>query len=85
MSDDFQVFYGDIERTAIKRYIVQLHVDLDVLDQSVMPAVDSPGSPGLTFAQLRSLLARLYRSGRVTGATSRSTIRFAIRKIVMQH
>lgn len=28
---------------------VWVHVDLDVLDQSVMPAVDSPGSPGLTF------------------------------------
>jgi len=48
---------------------VWLHVDLDVLDQSVMPAVDSPGSPGLTFAQLRTLLSRLYRSQRVAGAT----------------
>lgn len=48
---------------------VWLHVDLDVLDQAVMPAVDSPGSPGLTFAQLRSLLAQLYRSERITGAT----------------
>jgi arginase len=48
---------------------VWLHVDLDVLGQAVMPAVDSPGSPGLTFAQLRTLLTRLYRSERVTGAT----------------
>jgi len=48
---------------------VWLHVDLDVLDQSVMPAVDSPGSPGLTFAQLRFLLARLHLSERVAGAT----------------
>ena len=48
---------------------VWLHVDLDVLDQHVMPAVDSPGTPGLTFAELRSLLARLYRSERVVGAT----------------
>jgi arginase family enzyme len=31
-----------------------LHVDLDVLDRSAMPAVDSPGTPGLTFAQLRT-------------------------------
>lgn len=46
-----------------------LHVDLDVLDQSVMPAVDSPGTPGLTFVQLRTLLSRLYRSERVAGAT----------------
>lgn len=46
-----------------------LHVDLDVLDQSVMPAVDSPGTPGLTFGQLSRLLARLYRTERITGAT----------------
>jgi arginase len=97
LSEGFRASYGDIERTAITRYIIQdvleagiehialsvierlrargldrvwLHVDLDVLDQSVMPAVDSPGSPGLTFAQLRSLLARLYRSGRVAGGTT---------------
>jgi arginase len=46
-----------------------LHVDLDVLDQTVMPAVDSPGTPGLTFAQLSTLLGRLYRSELVAGAT----------------
>jgi len=48
---------------------VWLHVDLDVLDQSIMPAVDSPGSPGLTFTQLGTLISRLYRSRRVAGAT----------------
>jgi hypothetical protein len=31
---------------------VWLHVDLDVLDREVMPAVDSPGSPGLDFTGL---------------------------------
>ncbi len=46
-----------------------LHVDLDVLGQTVMPAVDSPGTPGLTFAQLSTLLARLYCSELVAGAT----------------
>ena len=45
-----------------------LHVDLDVLDQKVMPAVDSPGSPGLDFAQLSALVGALYRSGRIAGA-----------------
>ena len=97
LSEDFRFSYGDIERTAITRYIIQdvlkvgiertaqsaierlkvrgldhvwLHVDLDVLDQSVMPAVDSPGSPGLTFAQLRALLTLLYRSERIAGATT---------------
>lgn len=47
---------------------VWLHVDLDVLDQTVMPAVDSPGSPGLTFAQLDTLLGRLADSERIAGA-----------------
>lgn len=45
-----------------------LHVDLDVLDAAVMPAVDSPGSPGFDFAQFGALLAGLKRSGRFTGA-----------------
>ena len=46
-----------------------MHVDLDVLDQTVMPAVDSPGSPGLDFAQLGVLLGALLASGCVAGAT----------------
>jgi len=45
-----------------------LHVDLDVLDQRVMPAVDSPGSPGLSYAQLASLVRALCASGRIAGA-----------------
>ncbi len=44
-------------------------MDLDVLDQSVMPAVDSPGTPGLTFRQLSTLLGQLYRSELIVGAT----------------
>ena len=46
---------------------VWLHIDLDVLDQAVMPAVDSPGSPGLDFAQLSELLAKLVGGSRVLG------------------
>ena len=45
-----------------------LHVDLDVLDVAELSAVDSPGSPGLTFEQLATLLARIRASGRVIGA-----------------
>lgn len=44
-----------------------VHVDLDVLDEKVMNAVDSPGKPGLDFAQLSQLLHALIRSGRVIG------------------
>jgi arginase len=45
-----------------------LHVDLDVLDEKVMPAVDSPGSPGLNFEQLAELVHALCASGRIAGA-----------------
>ena len=47
---------------------VWLHVDVDVLDQTVMPAVDSPGSPGLSYAQLTVLISELCASGRIAGA-----------------
>jgi arginase len=47
---------------------VWLHVDLDVLDQPVMPAVDSPGSPGLDYLQLTELVGALCASGRIAGA-----------------
>jgi arginase len=45
-----------------------LHVDLDVLDAKVMPAVDSPGSPGFDYGQLAELVGRLAASGRIVGA-----------------
>ncbi|MEU7029195.1 arginase family protein [Streptomyces sp. NPDC046275] len=44
-----------------------LHLDLDVLDERVLPAVDSPGRPGLDFDQLAELLATLLGTGRVAG------------------
>lgn len=48
---------------------VWLHVDLDVIDQAQMPAVDSPGTPGLSFTELGELLATVYASERIAGAT----------------
>ena len=45
-----------------------LHVDLDVLDETVMPAVDSPGSPGFDYAELATLVGALCASGRIAGA-----------------
>lgn len=47
---------------------VWLHVDIDVLDESVMPAVDSPGTPGLTASQLHQLISKLLATGRIAGA-----------------
>jgi arginase len=46
---------------------VWVHVDLDVLDEKVMPAVDSPGSPGFDYGQLAALVGGLAASGRVAG------------------
>jgi arginase len=46
---------------------VWVHVDLDVLDAAVLPAVDSPGTPGLNYAQLAELLSRLIAAGGVLG------------------
>jgi arginase len=44
-----------------------LHVDLDVVDGSVLPAVDSPGSPGLSYDELAELLGRLLSARRLIG------------------
>lgn len=46
---------------------IWLHIDVDVLDQTVMPAVDSPGSPGLDFSELEALVESVCRSMPVAG------------------
>ncbi|MFC0598057.1 arginase family protein [Streptomyces palmae] len=54
-----------LERRDLDR--VWLHLDLDVLDERVLPAVDSPGRPGLDFTQLTELVSNLVGTGRVVG------------------
>lgn len=44
-----------------------LHFDVDVLDQTIMPAVDSPGSPGIDPAELVVVLRGLLRLERCSG------------------
>jgi arginase len=44
-----------------------IHLDVDVLDQSVMPAVDSPNPGGLSFRELTAVLTSLLDSPRVVG------------------
>jgi len=44
-----------------------LHVDLDVLDSALMPAVDSPESGGLTWEELDQVLGRLRRLPKLAG------------------
>ncbi len=44
-----------------------IHLDVDVLDDAVMPAVDSRQPDGLTYEQLGALLRRLFRSPLAVG------------------
>lgn len=44
-----------------------VHFDVDALDQTVMPAVDSPGSPGIDPDDLVAILAALVADPRCTG------------------
>jgi arginase len=46
---------------------IWVHLDVDVLNDTVMPAVDYRMKGGLTFKELVELLQVLFRSGRVIG------------------
>ncbi|WP_075791614.1 arginase family protein [Massilia putida] len=46
-----------------------VHLDVDVLDEAVMPAVDSPGSPGIAPADLAIILSGLVPDPRCAGMT----------------
>lgn len=54
-----------LESKPIEGFFV--HVDADVLDASILPAVDSPNPVGLTFQQLTELLTELLRSPKMVG------------------
>jgi arginase len=44
-----------------------IHIDVDVLDDAVMPAVDSRQADGLSYDELHALLRPVLDSGRVAG------------------
>jgi arginase len=46
---------------------VFVHCDVDVLDGTVMPAVDSPQPSGLSYGELAELLAAARASGKLAG------------------
>ncbi|MCX2560885.1 arginase family protein [Acetobacter farinalis] len=46
-----------------------IHFDVDVLDQAFMPAVDCPGSPGLSPADMHAFLTPLVSDRRCLGMT----------------
>jgi arginase len=56
--------------TVVERSNVQgfwIHVDADVLDSEVMPAVDSPEPGGMTYDELKALLVPLLQDENVAG------------------
>jgi arginase len=46
-----------------------VHLDVDVLDEDIMPAVDCPGSPGIPPEDLIAILQPLVADGRCRGMT----------------
>ncbi|CDL80516.1 arginase family protein [Xenorhabdus szentirmaii] len=46
-----------------------IHLDVDVLDQTIMPAVDSPGSPGIDPSWLKNIGAQLLNNPLCCGMT----------------
>jgi len=62
-----QLVFEQLNKAECPRF--WLHLDVDVLDQSVMPAVDSPGSPGLDASQLIRLARRLLQAPGSIGMT----------------
>ncbi len=55
------------ETLARAGYPYWLHLDVDVLDQTIMPAVDSPGSPGIDLDDLVAILSALATGQRCIG------------------
>jgi arginase len=53
-----------LRRTDLPHWI---HFDVDVMDQTLMPAVDTPGSPGIDPGDLAILLGGLLSSPRCAG------------------
>jgi arginase len=63
-----QAALATLERLAIPNLQgFWIHLDADVLDQSIMPAVDSPNPKGLTYAELVTILRVLLASEYATG------------------
>lgn len=46
---------------------IWIHLDVDVLDDAIMPAVDYRMPGGMNFAELSELLKVLFKSGRIVG------------------
>jgi len=60
-----QTITGELDRAPISGF--WLHIDLDVLDPVVMPAVDSPDPTGLNWQELDTALGHLVGHRRLLG------------------
>ena len=71
LADGVEIAAGQVVARLAARGLdkVWLFVDLDVLDQAVMSAVDTPGSPGFNYDQLSTFVDALRASGRIAGAS----------------
>ncbi len=64
---------GAAARAAVERLAANgldqfwIHLDADVLDPAIMPAVDAPNPVGLSYAELTEALGVLLASGRAAG------------------
>lgn len=60
---------GTVARRLVRSGVrgVWIHLDVDVLDDVVMPAVDSRQSGGLAYDELEALLRPIFDTGRVVG------------------
>ncbi len=58
-----------LDRGEVAGWPFWVHLDVDVLDAAVMPAVDSPGSPGLDPDVLAGVLGALLADARCCGLT----------------
>ncbi|HEV2129391.1 MAG TPA: arginase family protein [Thermomicrobiales bacterium] len=58
-------FAAAVTRLAERVDEIYLHVDLDVLDPSLVPSSSTPSPDGMTIRQLDDLLGTVYATGRV--------------------
>jgi arginase len=63
---DLDAFYDlRSETAAVPRAPFWIHVDADVIDSALLPAVDSPAPDGLEFRTLTTVITRLRRHGAI--------------------
>lgn len=60
-----KAFISEIDTKKLDGFL--LHIDVDVLDDAVMPCVDSRTPDGLTYAEFNELTSYLFQSTKLTG------------------